>query len=38
VLNVGIPKGATEAQVEQIQKAVKYGEDLGIKVEINVVK
>jgi hypothetical protein len=38
ILDVGIPKGATKAQVEQIQEAIKYGKGLGIKVEINVVK
>ncbi len=38
ILNVGIPKGATKSQVEQIQQAIKYGKDKGIKVEINVVK
>jgi hypothetical protein len=37
-LDVGIPKGATKSQVEQIQEAIKYGKDKGIKVEINVVK
>ena len=38
ILDVGIPKGATKSQVEQIQEAIKYGQDNGIKVEINVVK
>lgn len=38
VLDVAIPKGATKAQVEQIQEAIKYGQNQGIKVEINVVK
>jgi len=38
VLNVGVPKGATQSQVEQIQKAIEYGKNLNIKVEINVVK
>ena len=38
ILNVGIPKGATKSQVEQIQEAIKYGKGKGITVEINVVK
>ncbi len=38
VLDVGIPKGATKSQVEQMQEAIKYGKGKGIEVEINVVK
>jgi hypothetical protein len=38
ILDVVIPKGATVEQVEMIQKAVQYGADKGVNVQINVVK
>ncbi|MBP4140040.1 endonuclease toxin domain-containing protein [Flavobacterium geliluteum] len=38
VLEVGVPKGASAAQVEAIQAAVKYGEEVGIKVNVRIVK
>lgn len=38
VLDVAIPKGATKSQVEEIQKAIQYGKDKGIKVETTVIK
>ncbi len=38
VLEVGIPKGATKAQLEQITKAVQYGKDAGIQVNVRVVR
>jgi hypothetical protein len=31
VLELGIPKGATKMQIKQINKAVKYADELGIK-------
>ena len=38
ILDVGIPRGATKKQVEQIQKAVEYAKGKGIELKINVVK
>jgi hypothetical protein len=38
VLDVGMPSGASKSQVDQIQKAIEYGKDKGIEVQINVVK
>ncbi|WP_156062645.1 hypothetical protein [Flavobacterium chilense] len=35
---VGDPKGASAAQVEAIQAAVKYGEQVGVKVNVRIVK
>ena len=37
VLEVGIPKGATAKQIEQINKAVQYGNSNGVKVNVRVV-
>jgi hypothetical protein len=37
ILEVGIPKGASAAQIEAIQSAVKYGAENGIKVNVRVV-
>jgi hypothetical protein len=38
VLEVGIPKGATETQIGQINKAINYAKDLGIKMNVRSVK
>ncbi len=38
VLEVGIPKGATKAQIEQINRAISYGESKHIKVNVRTVK
>ncbi|KFF73830.1 hypothetical protein HX13_17680 [Chryseobacterium sp. P1-3] len=38
VLEVGVPEGATSSQIEQINKAIKYGKDNGVKVNVRVVK
>lgn len=38
VLDIGIPNGATSGQVEMLQKAIKYGAEKNVRVEINVVK
>ena len=38
VLEVGIPKGATKAQLEQIQKAIQYAKDAGVKVNVRVIR
>lgn len=35
---VGDPKGASAAQVEAIQATVKYGEQVGVKVNVRIVK
>ena len=35
---VGIPKGASEAQINQINKAVEYAKSLGIEMNVRVVK
>lgn len=37
ILEVGVPKGSSKAQVEAIQSAVKYGEGAGIKVNVRTV-
>ncbi len=38
VLNVGIPRGATKSQVEQIYKAQEYAKRFKIMLEINVIR
>lgn len=38
VLEVGIPKGATSAQVNQINKAIEYASEKGIQMNVRVVK
>ncbi len=38
VLEVGIPGGATEAQIMQINKAVQYGAENGVKVNVRVIR
>ncbi|CAI9429630.1 hypothetical protein MSHRCOH1_05410 [Candidatus Ornithobacterium hominis] len=38
ILEVGIPKGATKEQIKQINQAIKYAEQQGIKMNVRVVK
>lgn len=38
VLEVGIPRGATKSQVTQINNAIKYAENQGIKMNVRIVK
>ncbi len=38
VLEVGIPRGASSSQVQQINNAVKYGAEKGVKVNVRVVE
>ena len=38
VLEVGIPKGATKTQIEQINKAVEYAHGKGVQLNVRVVK
>ena len=38
VLEVGIPKGATKSQREQMNRAVKYAKEQGVELNIRVVK
>lgn len=38
VLEIGIPKGATESVVKQIDEAIKYAQGLGIKMNVRVVQ
>jgi len=37
VLELGIPKGATPSQIQQIQKAIKYAESKNIKMNVRVI-
>lgn len=38
VLKVGIPKGATNAQIQQINNAVKYATEQGVKLNVKTVR
>ena len=38
VLEVGIPKGATKSQIEQMNRAVKYAKEQGVELNIRVVR
>lgn len=38
ILEIGIPKGATRSQIKEINKAVKYGADNGVKVNVRTVQ
>ena len=38
VLEVGIPRGASSSQLQQINNAIKYGAEKGVKVNVRVVK
>jgi len=37
-LEVGIPKGATKSQIEQMNRAVKYAKEQSVELNIRVVK
>lgn len=38
VLEVGIPRGATNAQIQQINNAVKYATEQGVKLNLRTVR
>lgn len=38
VLEVGVPQGATSSQIKQINRAIQYGKENGIQVNVRVVK
>lgn len=38
VLEVGIPKGASKAQIQQMNRAVRYAKEQGVELNIRVVK
>ena len=38
VLEVGIPRGATKAQIQQINKAIEYAAEQGVKLNVRAVR
>ncbi len=38
VLEVGIPKGVSKAQIQQMNRAVRYAKEQGVELNIRVVK